>query len=217
MTHMSDIVLIMDVSRPYSAIGPFLDVDVLVTLEGTTRPLTGREVAELAARGSQKGVLRTLERLVQQGLVHRQEAGRALLYTLNRDHLAAPAVEWLAGMRRELLQRLREALTAWTLPPAHASLFGSLVRGEGDTQSDIDLFLVRPEGVTEDAAGWRGQVEGLADDVLRWTGNRLGVSELPAEDLDGLVRRDPPIVAALRRESVTLAGPEITEILGHGS
>lgn len=83
-----------------------LEGDVLVALAGTTRPLTGRQVAGLVPRGSQKAVSVALDRLVEQGIVLRQEAGRAYLHVLNRDHLAAPAVEVLAGLRGELLARL---------------------------------------------------------------------------------------------------------------
>src|SRR4051794_10747130 len=97
----------MDLSRPYTALCPSLDGDVLVTLAGTRRPLTGREVARLAGRRSHVGVRDVLARLVEQGLVDRQEAGSALLYTLNREHLAAPAVAVLAGMRSDLVRRLR--------------------------------------------------------------------------------------------------------------
>lgn len=71
--------------------------------------MTGREVARLVGRNSHSGVLDVLNRLAEHGLVERQEAGRAFLYKLNRDHLAAPAVEVLANMRSELLSRLRRA------------------------------------------------------------------------------------------------------------
>jgi hypothetical protein len=50
--------------------------------------------------------------------------GRALLFTLNRQHLAAPAVEILAGMRAELLRRIRASVGALEIEAAHVSLFG---------------------------------------------------------------------------------------------
>ena len=68
------------------------------------RPLTGRDVARLAGRGSEAGIRKALARLTSHGIIRAEEAGRALLHTLNRDHLAVPALEVL-GVRE--LRRLR--------------------------------------------------------------------------------------------------------------
>jgi hypothetical protein len=123
---------IVDVSRPYTAISPSLESDVLVVLAGTTRPLTGRQVAALVRHGSPDGVRKALDRLVAQGVVLRQEAGRALMHSLNRRHLVLPAVEVMAGMRGELLRRLRDSFAGWAPAPVHASMFGSAARADGD-------------------------------------------------------------------------------------
>ena len=45
-----------------------------------------------------------------------------------------------------------------------------------DTDSDIDLFLVRSARHAEDDPQWRSQLEVLTGSVQRWTGNRLGTS-----------------------------------------
>src|SRR4051812_39576518 len=127
----------MDLARPYAAIGPTLDPGVLTVLAGTTRPLTGREIARLLGRASHSGVGSILERLVVQGLVEREEAGRAFLFTLTREHLAAAVVELLADLREELLRRLREVVDSWGVKASHLSLFGSAARGDGGTGSDI--------------------------------------------------------------------------------
>lgn len=203
----------MDVSRPYSVIYAPLDLDVLAVLAGTTQPLTGRRVADLVRHGSQAGVGKSLTRLVEQGLVLREEAGRALMHKLNRDHLAAPAIEVLVGMRGELLRRLRDAFAAWEVPPAHASMFGSAARGDGDAASDIDLFLVRPEAVGGDDHRWRVQVDGLISDVQAWTGNDTVVIEQDKSDISGLRRSKPPVVKGLKRDAIDLAGIPLRELL----
>lgn len=154
-----------------------------------------------------------LSRLAEHGLVHRQEAGRALLYTLNREHLAAPAVEVLASLRAELFSRLREAIQSWDVPPFHVSLFGSVARGEGDTESDIDVFIVRSATVSEDDESWRGQMDRLASDIFRWTGNRAGIAEVAETELDRLQQEQTPILADLKTDAVVLSGPEIVELL----
>lgn len=204
----------VDLARPYTAIGPTLDSGVLAVLAGTTRPLTGREIARLLDRPSHSGVLDALNRLVEHGLVDRGEAGRAFLFTLNREHLAAPAVDLLADLRSELLDRLHDTIASWDIAPAHVSLFGSAARGEGNTSSDIDLFIVRPQKVNSEDPGWREQLDLLARQVQRWTGNRAGIAEVGREAIPRLRKEQPPILAELRAEAITIAGTETTTLLG---
>jgi predicted nucleotidyltransferase len=206
----------MDVTRPYAAVSPALDTTVLAVLARTTRPLTGREIARLTGRSSHSGVLDVLNRLAEHGLADRREAGRAWLYTLNREHLAAPAVEALAGMRETLLERIGEALSEWRPEPVHASLFGSAARGDGDTRSDIDVFLVRPSSVEEEDSAWAAQRDRLATEIRRWTGNRAGLIEVGEQDLDRLRAKRPPIVAELQRDAITLHGSPVADLLGAG-
>ncbi len=210
---MDDIVSIMDVARPSSVVIPALDGAVLAVLSGTTRPLTGREVARLAGRRAHSGVLLVLNRLTEHGLVDRQEAGRALLYTLNRDHLAAPAVQLLAGIRAELRLRVVHELESWTVAPLHVSMFGSAARGDGDTNSDIDLFIVRPASVTAEDTQWRAQFDELATDIRRWTGNHAGIAEVGESELHELQRAQRPILRELRNDAITLLGPGVEELI----
>lgn len=204
----------VNVAEPSSAVCPTLDGPVLTVLAGTTRPLSGREVARLVRRGSWPGVRRSLHRLVEHGLVHVQEAGSSLLYTLNRQHVAAPAVEILAGLRQEVVVRLRRQLGSWALAPVHASLFGSVARGDGGTASDVDLFIVRSRRRTEGDATWRDQVDTLAADVQGWTGNRAEIVELAQQELVRLRRDRPPIVAELLADAVLLAGRPLERLFG---
>lgn len=205
---------IMDISRPWALIRSPIDMEVLLVLRGTTRPLTGREVARLVRAGSQPAVNAILRRLAEGGLVHAEKAGSAYLYTLNREHLAAPALEQLLDIRSELERRLRAEIADWEIAPAHASIFGSAARGDGDTHSDIDLLVVRPARVAEDDPRWRAQLERLSNRVYGWTGNHVGLSEVSPADALRLRRERPPVVEELRRDAVTLAGRALTEILG---
>lgn len=204
----------MDVSAPHTALCPTLDSSVLTALAETSRPLTGREVARLLKRRSHRGVLDALNRLAEHGLVDRVEAGRALLFTLNREHLAAPAVDVLAGMRVELLKRLASMVDAWEIAPVHLSMFGSAARGDGDVHSDIDLFLVRPDEVGDEDRVWQAQRDDLALRVQRWTGNRAGIAEVSEAELKRLRRMPPSIVAELRSDAVMVVGPGIADLFG---
>ena len=196
----------MDVSRQYAAIAPGVEGEALVVLAGTPAPLTGRQISRLARRGTSPSVSAALDRLVEQGLVNRQEAGRAYLHTLNRDHIAAPVVESLAGLRSELLRRLRDTFAGWRVAPLHASMFGSAARGDGDASSDIDLLVIRRSDIDEEDGTWRAQVEALGDSVRAWTGNHAGIVELGEAGLADLRRTPPPILENLREDGIDLAG-----------
>jgi predicted nucleotidyltransferase len=204
----------VNLSRPWAPIRSLIDMEVVLVLRGTTRPLTGREVARLARAGSQPAVNAALRRLAEEGVVRAEEAGNAYLYALNREHVAAPALELLADVRAEFERRMRAEITEWTVTPSHVSIFGSAARGDGDTRSDIDIFVVRPADVTEDDHGWRVQLERLSDRVHDWTGNHAAISEVSAADVRRLRRERPPVVDDLRREAITLTGPTPTELLG---
>lgn len=204
----------VDLSRPWALIRSPIDMEVVRVICRTTRPMTGREVARLVRAGSQPSVNTSLRRLAAEGVVDAEEAGSAYLYRFNRDHLAAPALEQLAGIRTELERRLRVEIAGWTVAPAHASIFGSAARGDGDTASDIDVFVVRPARVGEDDARWRAQLARLSERVYAWTGNHVGVSEVSATDVRRLRRDRPPVVAELRADAIDLAGTTATELLG---
>jgi len=203
----------MHLGRPHNALIPTLDGDVLVVLAGTTRPLTGRDVAKLARHGSQRAVASVLDRLSSQGLVDREQAGRAYLHSLNRRHLLAPLVEELAGVWTNLLDRVREALASWEVAPVHASLFGSAARRDGGVESDLDLFIVRPHGTDAEDDQWTSQLAALAEEVLAWTGNHASIVELGADEVPNLVRTAPPVLASLRSDGIDLFGVPLRQLL----
>jgi predicted nucleotidyltransferase len=204
----------MDLTRPYAAISPTLDPGVLTVLAGTTRPLTGREIARLVGRASHSGVMAALDRLDDQGIVDREEAGRAFLFTLNREHLAAPAVELLADLREELLRRIRSQVEGWNIKAHHLSLFGSAARGDGDIDSDIDLFVVRFGAIESREPVWREQLDLLSWQVERWTGNPARIVEVEERDLARLREERSPVVDELLADAISLAGPEVSALLG---
>jgi len=204
----------MDVARPYSAVAPTVEGDVLVVLAGTTHPLTGRQVARLARPGSVSGVAKALDRLGDQGLVTRLEAPPAALYTLNRQHVAAPVAEALAGLRSAFLSRLRDAFSTWKLQPVHASLFGSAARGDGAPDSDVDLFVVRPAAIDGENPMWSDQLAELSDLVFVSTGNRAGIIDFAERDVEQMLDESPPILDELRRDAIDLAGISLRELLG---
>lgn len=206
---ITDLEALVDLTCPARAVVPSLDAEVLLVLAGTTMPLTGRQVHRLAEVGSQDGVRKVLLRLEEQGLVDVVEAGRANLYTLNRDHVAAPAVLALVGLRGRLFERIREAICAWSVQPVAAAVFGSAARGDGGVQSDIDVFVVRPEEVPDDDLRWSNDVAALGTAIRRWSGNSASLIQATPAQVASMISRGEPIVESLRRDAVSLFGPNI--------
>lgn len=190
---------------------PTVDSAILVVLAGATTPRTGREIARLAER-SQSATQRVLDRLVEHGLVRQEEAGRSRIYTLNRDHLAADPISDLVNLRSLLLGRLRWNFGNWRPAPFHASVFGSAARGDGDLNSDVDIFLVRE--VEEDHSRWRAQVDVLGIAIFDWTGNYAGIAEVGVKDLARLSYDQPAIVTSLKAEAIDLFGRPVHELFG---
>jgi DNA-binding transcriptional ArsR family regulator len=198
----------MDVSRPWAPVASRHDLEALRVLAGTTRPLTGREVARLVEHGSQTTINAALRRLTREGLVHASEHGPSILYVLNRRHLAADPIIALVGARARLVERLRGHFADWSPSPYAAVLFGSAARGDGDADSDIDVLLVRPVDAPEDDQAWARQVQRLRDDIHAWTGNRAGFTEVAEDDLRALADARPPVVDSIVRDGIRLHGPE---------
>jgi hypothetical protein len=197
----------MQLDRPLLVVTPTVDGDVLAALARAEAAFTGRGLHKMVGRHSADGVRRAVERLARQGIVDVAVAGPSKLYSLNRDHLAAAHIIAIANVREDFLDRLRRRLADWQLPPVYVALFGSAVTEEMRDDSDIDLFVVRPDSVAADAGVWAEQLRELAHVGSRWTGNDLRILELSdAETKLGVVRNDQVLVD-IRDHGIRIIGP----------
>lgn len=212
-----------------------LDGPVLAVLAGSGKPMTVGEVAALTPRGSENGVRRSLARLVEQGIVLATEMGRNRVHELNREHVAAPIAESLAGLRLMLWRRFRDTLGTWKPKPVYGCVFGSAARGDGNVHSDIDLLLVRAPVAGESgprrssdtlakvvaghgsefavdqltkrqASRWPQQVGTLHELVPAWTGNPLQVVEMSTVEWADHRRWRTPLFTEIDRDAVQVAG-----------
>jgi predicted nucleotidyltransferase len=202
----------MDLSHPISTAIPSLDGPVLAVLAGTTQPLTGRRVHSLVGAGSETGVRKVLHRLADTGLVVAVDVGASTVYTLNRDHIAAAAVQELASLRELLFERLRVSIGSWAVAAVHASVFGSAARGDGALSSDIDILLISADETDPEDPVWADQVSELADGVYRWTGNHAQVYGLTATQLQDHFAAAEPIVEEWTRDAVKVHGPDFRQL-----
>lgn len=186
----------MDVSMPITTVVPSLDGPVLAALAVTTTPMELASVHTRAGRGSKSGVRSVLLRMVDEGLVLEVPGG----YVLNRNHLAAPAIELLAALHGELAVRIRGAVKKWPTPPALVGMFGSAARRDGDASSDIDVLVVCEDLDLDD------RVDELAEQIRRWTGNRAQVIGRTPKEIARLRRAEEPIFAEWTQDLVVLAG-----------
>lgn len=185
----------MDVAMPLRSVVPTLDGPVVAVLAATTAPLSLAEVYRRAGGGSKSGIRRVLLRLVSEGVVHEVPGG----YLLNREHLAAPAVEILANLHGELLARIRGEIDGWAEAPVLVGLFGSAARRDGDATSDIDLLVVGDDPNVDD-------VDRLGQRIEAWTGNTAQVIALTPGDLRRMRGAKEPIVAVWEQELVVISG-----------
>ncbi|NDI16175.1 MAG: hypothetical protein EBY88_07980 [Actinobacteria bacterium] len=204
----------MDISSPISSVIPGVPGVILQVLARTTQPLTGSGIADLVApRWSRAGVTKALHGLVESGLVTCMPAGRANLYTLNREHVAATPVLELSHLRATLIDRISAAVRAWPTAATAVYVYGSLARSSGNSSSDIDLLVVRPRHVRESNEKWSSQILRLTDNVHEWSGNHCEILEYTVVELQRLVKRKDALILSLRRDAQLVAGQRVRGLL----
>jgi predicted nucleotidyltransferase len=196
----------MELNHPLRVVTPTLDGDILRVLAQVETEFTPPEIHRLIGEHSVAGIRKGLERLVVQGIVLQRGAGRASLYQLNRSHLAAPAVMQLAGMREELISRMRDELSGWSIRSVYAALFGSAVRIDMQAESDIDVLVVRPRDIEADDDVWANQLYELSKQVYGWTGNSTNLLEFSEDEIARGAQDRDPVLASIRKEGIRIQG-----------
>jgi len=191
----------MNLGTPLLDVAPAVRGALLQVLARLEQPVTRRQLA--AAAGVSPGnASAVIEDLIRAGLVNGTVAGRSSMVVLNRNHLAAGPLLALAGLRGELIRRLRQRLSQW--PGLEGAwIFGSVVRGDADGESDIDLLIVAHDLQAPDLHANLAQLQA---DVRSWTGNDLQLVEHTPESWRELVHSKNPLVEQLRLDGIALAG-----------
>jgi hypothetical protein len=101
---------------------------------------------------------------------------------------------------------MRAEVASWRTAPVTAQCFGSLARGEGDEDTDVDLSLVRPSDVAEFDDTWDRQQQALRDLVQRMTGTDRQLLDIDLSRLLRHVDLDDPLVSNWLHDGVLLSG-----------
>lgn len=202
----------MDMSEPATvALAPGTAAVVRV-LAGADDTFTIRQLGRLAGVSHARAA-QVVDALARHGVVDIADRGRARLCSLNREHLATPALVALVGLRHSLVELLRRQISSWPVRPLHASVFGSAARGDGGVDSDIDVLIVRPDDVPAGAELWSEQLHATADVARRAAGNTLSWFEVTRGELSRALTSQEPILREWRADSIQLDGALLAEIL----
>lgn len=190
----------MELGAPLLDVAPGVRGLLLQHLARLEQQVSRRRLATIAGVAPSHAST-VINELIAVGLVNETQAGRASLVELNHRHLAAPHVVALAGLRGELIRRLRDRMSLWD-DLSGAWLFGSVARGDAHTWSDIDVLVVVDDVETEDL---HERLAALHTDVMAWTGNEMQVVEYSLGSWNGLVANNNPLVAEIRNDGVQLS------------
>lgn len=201
----------MDFVRPVQAVIPGAQGRILAVLVETSAELNLRTLAGLSGV-SLAQASRVLPGLVSLGLVERREVPPSALFRIVSDHVAVRAVMALSRARDLMLEEVGRLAAKLTSPPVSVIVFGSLARGDGGPESDIDVVVVRPTNVDEDSDDWRRGIEAWRVDVRRMAGSSVDLVEVGEADVARLLRSRRPMWRDVLRDGVVVYGAPLAEL-----
>lgn len=198
----------MNLSKPLASLMPTLEADVLTVLAGADASFTGRQVHALVPESSESGIRKALKRLVAQGVVSQERVGSADIFRLDPSNLMTKHIKAVVDLRQEFFAEVSRDISNWKLEPSCGAIFGSAARSDMLAESDIDVFIARPNSIDFGDSEWRKQISYLSSNITRWTGNEAQIYELSeSEIVTGLSKRDGVLISIIN-QGVVLFGPK---------
>ena len=182
---------------------------VFRVLVGADAAFSIRHLARVAGISAPRAV-EIVNHASERGLITVEIAGRSRMCRFNRDHLAAGAVIELVTLRERTLRAIEAEIASWRIDPLHASLFGSAARGDGNSNSDLDLLLIRRLGEPEEE--WEEQKYTSGARLKAMTGNHVSWFDISLTELKRAMRASEPIIAEWKKDSITLSGPPMSDV-----
>ena len=199
----------MNTGEPTDIVLPRATAAVFRVLVGADASFSIRQLARVAGVSAPRAV-EIVNHASERGLILVEQAGRSRMCRFNREHLAAGAVIELVAIRERMLRAIEDEIASWSIAPLHASLFGSVARAEGDTNSDLDLLLVRPKGEPEE--DWEEQKYTSGIRLRAKIGNHVSWFDISMTELKRAMRGSEPIIAEWKQDSIALAGPPLWDL-----
>lgn len=194
----------MQLHSPLAAFVGGVEADILTALVRANGMVMDAAMLARISGKSYTGIRYALRRLVQHGTVTATQIGSRSVFAFNAEHLLASAIVEIVDSKSRLLVELTTAIgELFSIDPRFSALFGSAARDEMTPESDIDLFLVRPAEVDEDA--FAAEAEVLAQRATHLTGNDVRTLVYGEEEVaQGAARH--PVFAEILRDGVVLTG-----------
>lgn len=197
--------VLMDFVRPVEAVVGGAQGRLLAVLVKVTAPLSLRRLARLAGV-SPAQASRVMPRLVELGIVDRYEVPPASQFVLARDNVAAQLLLTLADAQSMTLRQIGEAASVISPEPVSVIAFGSFARGEADTDSDIDLAVVRADDVDDDDERWTESIDVWRRQVRTLTGNEVEIVEATASEAARKLGGRPELWRNIQRDGIVVHG-----------
>ena len=193
----------MNTGEPADISLPRASAAVFRVLVGTDASFSIRQLARVAGVSAPRAV-EIVNHASERGLILVEQAGRSRMCRFNREHLAAGAVIELVTIRERMLRAIEDEIASWSIAPLHASLFGSAARGDGNTNSDLDLLLVRTESEPDEE--WEEQKYTSAVRLRAKIGNHVSWFDISLTEMKRAMRVTEPIIAEWKKDSICLSG-----------
>src|SRR5260370_29062545 len=125
----------VDFAEPLQALIPGATGRVLGVLVHTSKPLSGRAIAQLAGISSAQAA-RILPRLVELGLVESQSSPPSILYAFVPDHVAARPLQAFTRLALNFVEQLGAEIASLRPVPACVVVYGSFAPHQARIDSD---------------------------------------------------------------------------------
>jgi predicted nucleotidyltransferase len=91
-------------------------------------------------------------------------------------------------------------------------VFGSIARGDADRQSDLDVIVVRPDGVADDDDVWATAIERWRSEAQAITGNTVEVLEVTQDETRTKLSGNAQLWRDVARDGTVVYGLTMNEL-----
>lgn len=196
----------MNLSEPLDGLTSLVGAAVLRVLARADTGFSGRHVHSLAGVGSTSSVHRALAAFVHVGIVTAEPHPPSIIYRINRHHALWPAIELGLTARIRVFEAIDEFCREELPDELRLSLvvYGSVARRESTLTSDIDLFVVYPNGIDPEArAEYSYQIAGHVEGL---TGNEAQVYSVERSELAQRIAEGDPLICNVIADGILVHG-----------